>query len=304
LLEGAIEAEVLFTGRHGWHLADLVRRATRLKGLDWKYSSGKSPISMEDIAMHRGLTHLRITSLRAHDIGGSVDLPCLKHLEIDLHEESKDSSSEPFISTWRMPMLATLLIQGFAVQTTEDDIHRFLASSPPKLHILILTFAEYGDRSAGHRRWLPTLNILTLLPNLTLLGVYITWFGCEEAIQVYDALKCSQNRLPNILISQFYFTRMLSPSIATDIVRWWKFHSENVDYITIDLSWRQIARSMKLSGMDTSNIRLGIKSFLEVLLRGGVHFCDPNGSMLGDAESREFMLGLETGEFRTEFIHL
>lgn len=46
-----------------------------------------------------------------------------------------------------------------------------------------------------------------------------------------------------------------------------------------------------------------VKPIFEVLLRDDVHFCDSNGSMLGDAESREFILGVENADFRNDYLH-
>jgi hypothetical protein len=205
-------------------------------------------------------------------------------------------------------MLEILVIKGGAHQTTADDINKFLAGAPAKLHIIILTFSRSYDSDTLPRPWLPPLNILTLVPNLTLLGVKLDWFGREDAIQLYSEMKFSRKRLPNILISDFSVrsTPWLPFSVAhaVDIVRWWKLQSGSVDYITIDKSWEELALTTKsishanLSSNKSSAAGLVVKSFFEELLKGDVRFCDSNGNMLGDSGSQELMLGVEKAGFR------
>jgi hypothetical protein len=165
------------------------------------------------------------------------------------------------------------------------------------LHIIVLTFGK----------WLPPLNILTLLPNLTLLGVNLDWFGREEAIHLYSEMKRSGKRLPNILISDFSVLptpgEPFSVAHAIDIVRWWNLQSGSVDYIAMDNSWGQLASAARRFYhaslySDESNGRLVIKLFFEELLKEDVRFCDLNGNMLGGSESHEFMLGVERAGFQ------
>lgn len=48
-------------------------------------------------------------------------------------------------------MLEILVIKGGAHQTTENDINKFLAGAPAKLHIIILTLGQYDDTNTPMR---------------------------------------------------------------------------------------------------------------------------------------------------------
>jgi hypothetical protein len=72
-------------------------------------------------------------------------------------------------------MPKVLLIKRITFHTMIEDTNEFLAASPTKLRVIILTFGENYGGNTPLRTWLPPLNVLTLLPNLTLLGVHIGW---------------------------------------------------------------------------------------------------------------------------------
>jgi hypothetical protein len=303
--EGTLQAKIVLTEFIERHPIRLLERTPYLQALSHSTLQERDDIFhwlMNNI--HHRLTHLRLVDLtptKLNDTGGSLELPSLKHLDLDLQLDENPNSPRKSLSKWKLPKLTILRISGYTTRQIKDEIEEQAFKCREHINIMVLGFAwenEDGDNVV----WKADSPFWDSFTHLSFFGMSLEWFIEQEGDAPAPFPEIQRAVKMTVYIWDFFidydWTADSLIHCARNLLEWCGSFKSGIKEIVLGYTWKFVATVIKDQGKE--GFAMG-RFFFNEIVKGDIPFCDQNGVSLLDPEAEPFLTGLRKNKFPAGF---